>query len=97
MKHRNENEQIADLPSATASFSFLPLLLYMLYLFLFASGKLIPKLPQRYQSITNYLIVIFIPAILIISEIGSFVGISRRTCSVLRVNINPTIIFTQKQ
>lgn len=65
-------------PPAIASLSFLPLLLYTLYLFLLASGTLIPNLPQRYQPIIRCLIIIFIPMIVLFNEVGSFVGISRR-------------------
>jgi len=62
-----------------ASASFLPLLFYTLFLFLFSSEKLIQNLPQRYQRIVKYLIIIFIPTIVALDEINSFVGISRRT------------------
>ncbi|KIM74083.1 hypothetical protein PILCRDRAFT_14728 [Piloderma croceum F 1598] len=62
-----------------ASASFLPLLFYTLFLFLFSSEKLIQNLPQRYQRIVKYLIIIFIPTIVALNEINSFVGISRRT------------------
>lgn len=62
----------------SAAASSVPLFFYTLFLFLFASGELLQTLPGRFQSTVKYLIMIFIPAIVILNEIGSFVGISRR-------------------
>jgi hypothetical protein len=83
-------------PATAASASFLPLLLYTLFLYLFTSGKLIQSLPQRYRRITKYLIIIFIPAIVTLNEIGSFVGISHRKCSPSQLfpNNSPTVFFS---
>ena len=80
-QYRNGRKQVADWASATGTFSFLPLLLYTLFLFFLAKNKVIPNVPRQYQSITTYLLIIFIPVIAILNEIASFVGVSRRKCS----------------
>ncbi|KAL4263855.1 hypothetical protein AB1N83_005460 [Pleurotus pulmonarius] len=55
--------------------SSLPLLLYISFLFLFARAELINTLPQRFQNVTKALLLIFIPGIIVTSELGSFLGI----------------------
>ncbi|KAJ7768601.1 hypothetical protein DFH07DRAFT_680909, partial [Mycena maculata] len=59
--------------------SFLPIFFYTLFVYLFTRGELIDTLPQRFQRVANVLLVFFIPAIIALNELSSFVGISRRT------------------
>ncbi|KAJ6624723.1 hypothetical protein B0H10DRAFT_2005803 [Mycena sp. CBHHK59/15] len=59
--------------------SFLPILFYTLFVYLFTRGELIDTLPKRFQRIANVLLVVFIPAIVVLNELSSFVGISRGT------------------
>ncbi|GLB39973.1 hypothetical protein LshimejAT787_0704830 [Lyophyllum shimeji] len=65
-----------------AAASFLPVLLYTLFTFLFARVELITGLPNRLQTIAKLLLLIFIPAIVAGNEAASFVGISRRVITV---------------
>ncbi|KAJ6597502.1 hypothetical protein DFH09DRAFT_972155 [Mycena vulgaris] len=59
--------------------SFLPIFFYTLFVYLFTRGTLIDTLPKRFQSIANVLLLFFIPAIIALNELSSFIGISRRT------------------
>ncbi|KAJ7224777.1 hypothetical protein C8J57DRAFT_231211 [Mycena rebaudengoi] len=59
--------------------SFLPIFFYTLFIYLFTRGKLLPTLPKSFQRVANVLLVIFLPAIVALNELSSFVGISRRT------------------
>ncbi|KAJ7121108.1 hypothetical protein C8R44DRAFT_981935 [Mycena epipterygia] len=59
--------------------SFVPIFFYTLFVYLFTRGELIDTLPKRFQRIANVLLVIFIPAVIALNELSSFVGISRRT------------------
>ncbi|KAJ7172996.1 hypothetical protein C8R43DRAFT_978153 [Mycena crocata] len=59
--------------------SFLPIFFYTLFVYLFTRGELIDTLPKRFQRIANVLLVFFIPVIVALNELSSFVGISRRT------------------
>nr|GAT57102.1 predicted protein [Mycena chlorophos] len=68
--------------------SFLPILFYTLFLFLFTRGELVDTLPTRYQGLASALLGIFIPAIIALVELSSFIGISRRT---LVINGKPQV------
>ncbi|KAJ7628773.1 hypothetical protein FB45DRAFT_1059473 [Roridomyces roridus] len=59
--------------------SFLPIFFYTFFVYLFTRGELIDTLPKRFQNIANVLLLFFIPAIVALNELSSFVGISRRT------------------
>ncbi|KAF7342159.1 hypothetical protein MVEN_01803700 [Mycena venus] len=59
--------------------SFLPIFFYTLFVYLFTRGELIDTLPKRFQRIANVLLLFFIPAIVALNELSSFIGISRRT------------------
>ncbi|KAJ7165327.1 hypothetical protein C8R46DRAFT_867901, partial [Mycena filopes] len=59
--------------------SFLPIFFYTFFVYLFTRGELIDTLPKRFQRIANTLLLVFIPAIVALNELSSFVGISRRT------------------
>ncbi|KAH9928006.1 uncharacterized protein BXZ73DRAFT_48551 [Epithele typhae] len=58
--------------------SLLPLFLYTFSLYLLSAGQLIPSLPARFQSLAKYVLLAFIPLILIMNELGSFIGITYR-------------------
>ncbi|KAL1948544.1 hypothetical protein VTO73DRAFT_12619 [Trametes versicolor] len=59
--------------------SLFPLFLYTLSLYLLTSTELVPSLPVRFQSIAKYVLLAFIPCILVLNEVGSFIGISYRS------------------
>ncbi|KAJ7677619.1 hypothetical protein B0H17DRAFT_1206900 [Mycena rosella] len=59
--------------------SFVPIFFYTLFVYLFTRGELIDTLPKRFQSIANWLLLFFIPAIVALNELSSFIGISRRS------------------
>ncbi|KAI0827465.1 hypothetical protein BC628DRAFT_1418557 [Trametes gibbosa] len=56
--------------------SIFPLFLYTLSLYLLTSTELVPSLPVKFQSLAKYVLITFIPLILILNEVGSFIGIS---------------------
>ncbi|TDL27776.1 hypothetical protein BD410DRAFT_893961 [Rickenella mellea] len=58
--------------------SFIPILLYIAYLYLMARSNLLPSLPRRFQSIITYILLVLIPVAVAMNEIGSFAGISYR-------------------
>ena len=58
--------------------SFIPLFLYTLSLYLLTTAELIPSLPVRLQNITKYVLLAFIPLIIALNELGSFIGITYR-------------------
>ncbi len=58
--------------------SLFPLFLYTLSLYLLTSTELVPSLPVRFQSTAKYVLLAFIPLIIVLNEVGSFVGISYR-------------------
>ncbi|KAI0708624.1 hypothetical protein C8Q76DRAFT_123184 [Earliella scabrosa] len=59
--------------------SVIPLFLYTFALYLLTATELVPSLPLRFQNITKYVLLAFIPLILILNEAGSFVGITYRS------------------
>ncbi|KAM5545962.1 hypothetical protein V8D89_000088 [Ganoderma adspersum] len=58
--------------------SFIPLFLYTFSLYLLTTAELIPSLPVRFQNITKYVLLAFIPLIVVLNELGSFIGITYR-------------------
>ncbi|PIL28974.1 hypothetical protein GSI_09021 [Ganoderma sinense ZZ0214-1] len=58
--------------------SFIPLFLYTFSLYLLTTAELIPSLPVRFQNITKYALLAFIPLIVVLNELGSFIGITYR-------------------
>ncbi|KAJ7216372.1 hypothetical protein GGX14DRAFT_604502, partial [Mycena pura] len=62
--------------------SFLPIFFYISFVYLFTRGELTDTLPKRLQNAANVLLLIFIPAIVALNELSSFVGISRGTIPV---------------
>ncbi|KAH9848519.1 hypothetical protein C2E23DRAFT_843281 [Lenzites betulinus] len=59
--------------------SIFPLFLYTLSLYLLTSTELVPSLPVRLQSLAKYILLAFIPLILVLNEVGSFISISYRS------------------
>ncbi|RPD75995.1 hypothetical protein L226DRAFT_570212 [Lentinus tigrinus ALCF2SS1-7] len=59
--------------------SFIPLFLYTFALYLLTTTELIPALPVRFQTLAKYVLFAFIPLIILMNELGSFVGITYRS------------------
>lgn len=68
--------QSVDISLAAAS--FLPILLYTLFVFLYMRSELLDSLPRRFRTMAALLLLIFIPAIVALNEVASFIGISRK-------------------
>ncbi|KAF9521771.1 hypothetical protein CPB83DRAFT_887841 [Crepidotus variabilis] len=64
------------LDSAIGIASFLPLFFYTFFLYLFTSGELTETLPNIIRKVAKVGMILFIPAIAIFNEVGSFVGVS---------------------
>ncbi|KAI0767493.1 hypothetical protein C8Q74DRAFT_961454 [Fomes fomentarius] len=58
--------------------SFITLFLYTFALYLLTTAELVPSLPVRFQNIAKYVLIAFIPLIVIWNELASFVGITYR-------------------
>lgn len=61
--------------------SFIPLLLFTLFLFLFTTKEIIPVFPQRFQRIASFTLAVFPPLIVIFNQLGSLLTISYRECT----------------
>lgn len=61
-----------------AAMSSLPILLYTAFLFLFTNAELLESLPSRFRKIAKPLLLFFIPAIIMLNELASLFGITRR-------------------
>ncbi|THH17978.1 hypothetical protein EW146_g2926 [Bondarzewia mesenterica] len=57
-----------------ATISFLPLLCYTLFLYLFKRSEFFPNFPRRFRIIAKYFALVTIPVIIVTHEIGSFIG-----------------------
>ena len=66
------------LVSRTGAASFIPMFLYMFYLYLFKRREFFPGLPQRFNLFANAFALAVIPIILVANEIVSFLGIKYR-------------------
>ena len=64
--------------SLTGAASFIPMLLYMFYLYLFKRKEFFPNLPQRFTLVANTFALGVIPVIIVTNEIVSFLGIRYR-------------------
>lgn len=69
---------INALVSRTGAASFIPMLLYMLYLYLFKRKDFFPNLPQRFILVANAFALAVMPVIIVTNEIVSFLGIRYR-------------------
>ncbi|TFK31840.1 hypothetical protein BDQ12DRAFT_739753 [Crucibulum laeve] len=58
--------------------SFLPLLLYTLFLYIFTRSELLTALPLRFRKVPNLALGIFIPGIVLLNATASFVGVTIR-------------------
>ncbi|KAK7683697.1 hypothetical protein QCA50_013073 [Cerrena zonata] len=56
--------------------SFVPLVMYTLYLYLLTTKDVLPGFPQRLQVLSKYILFGFIPLIVIMNQLASFIGIS---------------------
>jgi len=61
-----------------AATSFLPILFYTVFLYLFSRADLTNTLPQRFQRLSSFTLLIFIPPIIGFNEVASFIGITYR-------------------
>ncbi|KAL0946281.1 hypothetical protein HGRIS_012532 [Hohenbuehelia grisea] len=59
-----------------AATSFLPILFYTLFIFLFTRAELLNTLPKRFQRVSKVALMLFIPTIIASNELASFLGIS---------------------
>ncbi len=59
-----------------AGASAVPLLLFMIFLFSYAKGDLLPILPMRYRSGLSVILLLCIPLVTISTEIAAFLGFS---------------------
>jgi hypothetical protein len=75
-----------------AALSFLPLFFYSLFLYIFTTTQLIDTLPSRFHLISKLMLVFFIPSIISLNEISSFIGISYRGTfsSFITLILNPS-------
>lgn len=55
--------------------------MYTLYLFLLTTKDVLPGFPQRLQVLSKYILLGFIPLIVLMNELASFIGISYRSYS----------------
>ncbi|KAF9463236.1 hypothetical protein BDZ94DRAFT_633486 [Collybia nuda] len=85
---RDSAEIYKVLDTVLAAASFLPILLYMIFLFLLSQAELIDILPTRFQTIAKLMILIFIPAIVALNEVASFIGLSYRL-----IPVGPSILL----
>ncbi|KAH7919393.1 hypothetical protein BV22DRAFT_1133859 [Leucogyrophana mollusca] len=69
------------------STSFIPLLLYTTFLLWLSLREFIPNLPLRHQALPKYLLFAFIPAIIAINEVSSFVGTDIRSLPLNMQNV----------
>ena len=58
--------------------SFIPILLYMLFLYILARSYGLPLLPRMVRKISNYALLVLIPVTIATNELGSFLGINYR-------------------
>jgi len=62
----------------TGTASFIPIFLFMLYLYLFKRSKFFPRLPKRFALVAHSSALLVIPVIVVTNEIVSFLGINYR-------------------
>ncbi|KAI0061233.1 hypothetical protein BV25DRAFT_1827110 [Artomyces pyxidatus] len=67
------------------SASFLPILLFTSYIYLYKRAEIVPSFPRRFRLIANAFALVIIPFILASNELGSFLGV---TYQLVRVGIS---------
>ncbi|KAL0577813.1 hypothetical protein V5O48_004180 [Marasmius crinis-equi] len=68
--------RIIDITIGAAS--SVPLLFYVLFLFLFTSSETLDAVPSRFQRIGKALLILFIPLIIASNSVASFVGVTHQ-------------------
>ena len=76
-RHFSEHHPILTLHVPGVA-SFIPLFLYTFTLYLLTAKEFVTSLPVSYQNIAKYLLLAFIPAIIAMNELSSFIGITYR-------------------
>ncbi|KAF8810287.1 hypothetical protein BYT27DRAFT_7336776 [Phlegmacium glaucopus] len=66
--------------------SFLPLSLYIIFLYFLTNTEIVTALPRHIKSIAKVALVLFILAIIIFNEIASFIGVSFRNITTDKPN-----------
>ncbi|KAI0265350.1 hypothetical protein BC834DRAFT_182113 [Gloeopeniophorella convolvens] len=67
-----------SLDIAVGAASFIPILLFTSYLYLFKRKEVFPHFPKRFILVANAFALVVIPVILVTNDIGSFMGITYR-------------------
>jgi len=75
---RDSIEVFRIIDMVIAGTSLITILLYTVYLWFLVRDSLLTSLPQRFQKIPKYMLLLFIPAIAALHGIASFIGISYR-------------------
>jgi len=60
----------------TGALSFIQLLCYMSFLYIWVQGECFPIVPRKFRRITKLLLLMFIPTVVVMNVIASFVGVS---------------------
>ena len=76
-RHFSEHHPILTLHVPGVA-SFIPLFLYTFTLYLLTAKEFVPSLPVSYQNIAKYVLLAFIPLIIAMNELSSFIGITYR-------------------
>ena len=69
---------LSPLTNYSGANSFIPILLYMLFLYTLARSHGLPLLPRMVRKISNYALLVLIPVTIATNELGSFLGINYR-------------------
>ena len=69
---------LSPLTTYSGANSFIPILLYMLFLYILARSYGLPLLPRMVRKISNYALLVLIPVTIATNELGSFLGINYR-------------------
>ena len=69
---------LSPLTTLSGANSFIPILLYMLFLYILARSYGLPLLPRMVRKISNYALLVLIPVTIATNELGSFLGINYR-------------------
>ena len=75
---RLSSARLDTLVLQTGIASFIPILLFTFYLYLFKRSKFFPHLPKRFYLLANSFALLVIPVIVVLNEIVSFLGVRYR-------------------
>jgi hypothetical protein len=70
--------------------SFLPIFFYTFFLYLFTQAELLETLPSRLKKFATLFLILFIPVIVSINEVSSFIGIAYRSSFSPRIPFYPS-------